>query len=57
MEVDLDGVLRFHVSLKVDMSALATLQPAQIKALFEGMAQVLAVKDAVQDAAKSQDLT
>jgi hypothetical protein len=49
-----EGILRFHVSVNVEMSELADWKPDRIAALFGGIAQVLAAKANVErDAADS----
>lgn len=50
-----DGVVQFHVSVKVDMDELATWQADRISALFSGIAQVLAAKEGVDNVEKTFD--
>lgn len=42
------GVVQFHVSVKVDMSEFAGWSPERIAAFFGGIAQVLAAKGAIE---------
>ena len=46
-----EGVVQFHVSIKVDMAELSTWTPDRIAAFFAGIAQVLAAKGAVEEQA------
>ena len=46
-----EGVVQFHVSVKVDMGEFATWQPDRISAFFGGIAQVLSAKAAVEQSA------
>ena len=43
-----EGVVQFHVSVKVDMKEFAGWAPDRIAAFFAGIAQVLAAKGAVE---------
>jgi hypothetical protein len=44
----MQGVVQFDVSVKVDMSEFAGWQPARIAAFFNGIAQVLSAKGAIE---------
>ncbi len=46
-----EGVVQFHVSVKVDMGEFATWRPERISAFFAGIAQVLSAKAAVEQSA------
>lgn len=46
-----EGVVQFHVSVKVDMGEFATWKPDRISAFFAGIAQVLSAKAAVEQSA------
>jgi hypothetical protein len=43
-----EGVVQFHVSVRVDMAELSGWAPERISAFFAGIAQVLAAKGAVE---------
>jgi hypothetical protein len=43
-----EGVIQFHVSVRVDMSELAEWKPDRIASFFAGIAQVLAAKGAIE---------
>jgi hypothetical protein len=48
-----EGVVQFHVSVKVDMAEFAGWQPERISSFFSGIAAVLAAKGAIEkDAAR-----
>jgi hypothetical protein len=49
-----EGVVQFHISVKVDMSEFAGWQPDRIAAFFGGIAQVLAAKGAVEKGAAEE---
>lgn len=49
-----EGVVQFHISVKVDMSEFAGWQPERITAFFGGIAQVLAAKGAVEKEATGE---
>lgn len=44
-----EGVVQFHVSVKVDMSEFKGWDPARITAFFGGIAQVLAAKGRIEE--------
>jgi hypothetical protein len=46
-----EGVVQFHVSVKVEMAEFANWQPERISAFFAGIAQVLAAKAAIEKGA------
>src|SRR5262249_40452892 len=43
-----EGVVQFHVSVKVEMAEFANWRPDRIAAFFAGIAQVLAAKAAIE---------
>lgn len=43
-----EGVVQFHVSVKVDMKEFAGWEADRITAFFNGIAQVLAAKSAIE---------
>ena len=43
-----EGVVQFHVSVKVDMKEFAGWEPERIASFFSGIAQVLAAKGNVE---------
>lgn len=43
-----EGVVQFHVSVKVDMNEFEGWQPERIAAFFGGIAQVLSAKGAIE---------
>ena len=49
-----EGVVQFHVSVKVDMTEFATWQPDRISAFFGGIAQVLSAKATVEQTARGE---
>ncbi len=44
-----EGVVQFHISVKVDMAEFSNWSPDRISAFFSGIAQVLAAKGKVED--------
>jgi hypothetical protein len=46
-----EGVVQFHVSVKVEMAEFANWKPDRISAFFAGIAQVLAAKAAIEQQA------
>jgi hypothetical protein len=49
-----EGVVQFHVSVKVDMKEFAGWEPGRITAFFGGIAQVLAAKGAIEKGASGE---
>lgn len=49
-----DGIVQFHVSVKVDMAEFSGWQPERITAFFGGIAQVLAAKGAIEKEVSSE---
>jgi hypothetical protein len=49
-----EGVIQFHISVKVNMGEFAGWEPARINAFFGGIAQVLAAKGDVEEDAGGQ---
>ncbi len=49
-----EGVVQFHVSVKVDMAEFAGWSPDRISSFFSGIAQVLAAKGAIEKGASSE---
>jgi hypothetical protein len=43
-----EGVVQFHISVKVEMAEFSNWKPDRIAAFFGGIAQVLAAKAAVE---------
>jgi hypothetical protein len=50
-----EGVVQFHVSVKVDMKEFSGWQSDRIAAFFAGIAQVLAAKGAIEKGGAGQD--
>ena len=46
-----EGVVQFHISVKVDMAEFADWSPERITAFFAGIAQVLAAKGKLEKSA------
>lgn len=49
-----EGVVQFHVSVRVDMGEFAGWQPERITSFFAGIAQVLAAKGAIEKEASEE---
>ena len=48
-----EGIVQFNVSVKVNMQEFAGWQPDRVAAFFNGIAQVLAAKGAIEKEASS----